>query len=304
MHQICALTALCAISRHQNIGFRHDLTQDLPLLRISGAHHGSYITVGIAHAGCAPGCHLLSHDLIKRPVRTLHTSYQPVLKLPAAGIGRLHQNKKTFLLFLTHLDKRLHPIGTKIGVHRHKIFVKSSAHGTAHLHLSQMAHRIGFRCRTDITALDITDDHQPFLLTIFHGLLEGDKPFHAELLIHGDLRLHRRDQIVDGIHDRLVIQPDRLCRSLHRLPVLRISLLLYMLRHELQNRIQPGHDGRPDPPDLLYKLVDHSFLPSKSCNTYVFSIYRGISSLEIHFHSPYSSGRTIFASSASRIAHR
>ena len=55
-------------------GFDEDFVTVNPylgLLRISGAHHGSYITVGIAHAGCAPGCHLLSHDLIKRPIRTL-----------------------------------------------------------------------------------------------------------------------------------------------------------------------------------------------------------------------------------------
>ena len=66
MYQICALTALCTVTGHQNKCLGHYLTKYLALLRIGCAYHSTYIAVRIAHAVSSPGCDLFSYQLIQR----------------------------------------------------------------------------------------------------------------------------------------------------------------------------------------------------------------------------------------------
>ena len=77
-----------------------------------------------------------------------------------------------------------------------------------------MPHGIGFRGGTDVAALDIADNHQILFLTVIHSFLVSDHAFDPELLIHGDLRLYRGNQVVNRIHNPLVVLPDGLSRSL------------------------------------------------------------------------------------------
>ena len=93
-----------------------------------------------------------------------------------------------------------------------------------------MAHRIGFRGGSDVPSLHVADHHQALFLTVIHGLLIGDHAFHAKLFIHGDLRLHGRDQIRHRVHDPLIELPDGLRRPLQGLSAFRKSRFLNLLR--------------------------------------------------------------------------
>ena len=127
----------------------------------------------------------------------------------------------------------------------------------SHLYLSQMSNRIGLGSGADIPALHISDHHKALFLTVINGLLIGDQAFDAELFIHGDLRLHRRNQIADRVNDPFIILPNRLTRSLQRLAVFLIGFLLDISRNILQHRVQPHNDGSIRLFDLLHKLINH-----------------------------------------------
>ena len=115
--------------------------------------------------------------------------------------------------------------------------MKPPAHGISHHNLSKMSYCIRFRSGTDVSPLDIPDDDQILLLAVIHGLLKGGQPFNTELLVHCNLRLHCRNQIVDAINDSLIILPDCFRRTLQSLPVLSKGFLLDMLRYKLHGRV-------------------------------------------------------------------
>ena len=85
--------------------------------------------------------------------------------------------------------------------------------------LSQMPHRVSLRGGADISPLDVSDHHKILLLAVIHSALECDKTGNPELLIHGNLRLHCRYQIINVIHDLLVELKDRLPGPFQRLSV-------------------------------------------------------------------------------------
>ena len=66
VYQVCTLTALCAVTGHQDKCLGHYLTKYLSLLRIGCTYHSTYIAVRIAHAVSSPGCDLFSYQLIQR----------------------------------------------------------------------------------------------------------------------------------------------------------------------------------------------------------------------------------------------
>ena len=70
------------------------------------------------------------------------------------------------------------------------------------------------RGRADVAALCIADHYKSLLLAVFHSLVIRLQSLDTELLIHGDLRLHGRNQIPGVIHDLLVEIPDGICRAL------------------------------------------------------------------------------------------
>ena len=77
-----------------------------------------------------------------------------------------------------------------------------------------MAYCVSCGGGADIASLDVADDYQIFFLTIIDGLLESDETFDTELLVHGDLRFHRRDQVINMVDDLFVVLPDGLSGSL------------------------------------------------------------------------------------------
>ena len=185
MYQICAFTALCTVTGHQNKCLGHYLTQYFALLRIGCSYDSTYIAVGITHTVSSPGCYLFSYQLIQRSA-----VHQLILELAAAGIGSLHQYENTFFLFLTDLHKRIYTVGSQIRVHGYKIFIKTVIALAAYLYFAQMSYRVCFGSGSDIAALDIADDDQAFFLTIIHSLLKCHHAGNTELLIHCHLRLH------------------------------------------------------------------------------------------------------------------
>ena len=258
MYQIGTLSALRPIAGNEDEGLRHQLSQNLPLLGIGRADHSAHIAVitGFRHAFRSPCRHLLADILIERS-----SVDQSVLKFTAAGVGGLYQNENALLLLRADLGKRLNAIRTEIGIHRHKVLVKACIALAADLDSSQMSDRICLRGGTNVPALDVADYDQPLLLTVVNGLLKGDHAWYAKLFIHGNLRLHRRNQIIDRIHQPLIVLPDRLCCALQRLSGLCKRLLFDIFRYKFHHRIQSDHDRCIRLSDSCNKSVNH-FLSS------------------------------------------
>ena len=72
---------------------------------------------------------------------------------------------------------------------------------------------------TDISSLGIADDNQPLSLTVVYSLFIHFQPLNAKLLVHGNLRLYGRDQIVCSVHNCFVKFPDGICRPFQSLAV-------------------------------------------------------------------------------------
>ncbi len=205
VNQIGALTSLRPITRHQDIAFGHQAAQRLSHLRIRRPDNGPDITVRVAHAAFGPFGNLFPDPLIERPaVRN------PILKLAARRVRRLHQHKNPLLFLSAHVQKRLYAVRPQIRVHRRKILVKRRVFLLPHLHLSQMPRGISGGSRADIAALYIADHNQILFVAVIHRPPEHRKPRQPKLLVHGNLRLHRRNQIIHGVHNRLIKLPDRL----------------------------------------------------------------------------------------------
>ena len=139
MDQVFSLSTLSAISRHQNITFRHYLTKDFTHLRIRSANYRPDITVRLSHVAFRPPGNLFANHLIKGLVRIFD---HPVLELPATGIGGFDQNKQPFLFLFAYLDKRIHAVRAKIGVYGCKILIKPIIGLLSYLYFTKMPHRI------------------------------------------------------------------------------------------------------------------------------------------------------------------
>ena len=134
-------------------------------------------------------------------------------------------------MLFADIDERIHPVRTKVWVHCCKVLIKWNVLFASHFNASQMSHCICCGCRTDISTLDISDHHQVFGLTIIHCLFERLDPRHSKLLIHGDLRLYCRDQIIRLVHDFFIELPDCFCCSFQSLPEFSKCFFLYVLRN-------------------------------------------------------------------------
>src|SRR5699024_2096329 len=149
-------------------------------LRVCGAHNCAHVAVGASHALLSPLVDLLAHQLVER------TSVDElVLELPAGRIGCLHKDEKSLLLFLAHVDKGLHTVGSKVGVDSHKVLVEWSKCIASHLHFSDVSCGVGCGSGADVPSLDIADHNQAFFFTVVHSLFESCKSRDTELLVHG-----------------------------------------------------------------------------------------------------------------------
>ena len=197
---------------------RHQLTKHLRLLRIGCSDHCSHIAVRAVHRLLAPLTDLFSDHLVHMTaVLGLN-----VLKLSARGIGGLYQNKDALVLLIADIHKRFDSICSKIRIYGCKILIKRTDSVSADLNSSKVSSRICLRGRSDVSALHVTDHNQPLFLTVANRLPVCDHPRNSELLIHRNLRLHRRNQVCNRIHNLLVEAPDRLCRSAKILVIGRI----------------------------------------------------------------------------------
>ena len=120
-----------------------------------------------------------------------------------------------------------------------------------------MSYCICFGSGSDITTFDIADDDQTFFFTIIHGLFKCHHTGNAELLIHCYLRLHSGYQIINCIHNTLVILPDCFCGTFQGLTILSESRLFNIFRHEFHHRIQSYHDRCVGFFDSSDQFVDH-----------------------------------------------
>ena len=112
---------------------------------------------------------------------------------------------------------------------------KSSPNGVSHrctdLHLTKMCCRISCGGRADIPTLHITDHNESFFVAVVHRSLESCKTRNSELLIHRNLRLHCRDQIIYFIYNRLIVLPYSLGRTFQRLAIFLKRSCLYLFRN-------------------------------------------------------------------------
>ena len=128
---------------------------------------------------------------------------------------------------------------------------------------------VGGGCRTDITALYITDDDQTLLSAVFDGPVIGRQPRQSELLIHGDLRLHGGNNIVHCIYNGLVELPDSLCSRPKCQFIVRTACIrdrfpcrvLQMLGHEGKVGIEPYDNRRIFDLDLIHQFLNHTQAP-------------------------------------------
>ena len=124
-----------------------------------------------------------------------------------------------------------------------------------------MSYCIRFGSRTDIASLNITDHNKALFLAVINCLLKCDHSGDTELLIHSYLRLYCRNQIINGIHNSLIILPDCFSCALQGLAKFSEGFLADVLRNEFHHRIQTYHDGGIRLLDLLYQFVDHNLPP-------------------------------------------
>ena len=254
MYQILTLSALSSVAGHQDKGLGHDFAQSLAHLRVGCPYYSAHVAVGTAHALLSPAVHHLSHDLVERSA-----VHQPILELPAGGIGRLDQNEQPLMLLFAHIHKGLDAVGSQIGIYRGEILVEWRIGAASHRDPAQMGGGVGRGSGTDVPSLHIADHDQILLVTIVHRLLESDHPRDAELLVHGDLGLDRGNQIVNRIHNSLVVLPHRLGGSLQRLAEFLVCFLYDVLRYIGEHRIQSHHNGGSRLSDFFTKLVNHWF---------------------------------------------
>ena len=259
MDQVRALAALRAVSGHEEVSLRHHPAKEPALLGIGGAGHRAYITVAMgAHAVLAPGGHLLSDQLIEGlPVD------QTILELPAGRIGGFHEDKDAFFLFLADFYKRTDAIGTQVGIDRDKILIKPVERMAADLYPAEMSHGIGFGSGTDVSALDIADDNEALLFTIFHRPVKRLQPGDAELLVHGDLGLYGGHEVTDRVHESPVVEPDGFCSALERLAEFVKCLFFQIIRYVPKHRIEPDHDRGIGTADSFDQFIYHSLVSKK-----------------------------------------
>jgi hypothetical protein len=187
----------------------HQFTKYLTHFRIRSTNHAANIAIGISHALLTPFYHFLSYQFIQRLAID-----ELILKFTTGRVGRLYQYKDSFIFLFADIEKWINTIASQIRINRNKILIKGCIGLRPYLHFTNMSYRICSRCRPDISALNITNNNKTFLLTIVNCFLECCQTWNTKLLVHSDLWLYCRDQIMCCIYDSLVKLPNCLCSAL------------------------------------------------------------------------------------------
>ena len=188
---------------------RHTRSELRKHLRVSRTDHRADIGPFALHEGLTPGRGEIRDPRIERLAVN-----QPILQLAARGIRGLDEHKNTLIAASADLKEGLYAVAAEVGVHGCHIRVKGEELLLAYGNAAEVSLRIGRRSRTDVAALHIRNDNEPELLCKPHGLLVGNETRNAELLVHGNLGLHRRNQIRRLPKYRLVKAEAGLCRPL------------------------------------------------------------------------------------------
>ena len=120
-----------------------------------------------------------------------------------------------------------------------------------------MASCIGFRSRTDIASLNITNNNQILLTAILYCSMKCFQSRQPKLFIHSNLRLYSRNQIINSIYNRLVELPDGFSSTFQCLTIFIKRLLLNMFRYKCQIRIQSDNDWCIQFLNLSHQFINH-----------------------------------------------
>src|SRR5699024_1164748 len=103
------------------------------------------------------------------------------------------------------------------------------------------------------------DHDKIFFFTVIYRLLICLKPRNAELFVHGDLRFHSGDQIVNSVYDSLIVLPDSLRSAFQSLPVFPKSFLFDVFGDIAEHGIQSHNDRRIGLTDFLDQFIYHDY---------------------------------------------
>ncbi len=218
---------------------RQNLTQTLALFRMRRAHNCQHIRVSVFPSEIlTPLLQKSADDLIEglplRPCRK-------VLNLTASGIGCLDQHHDSLIILLHRSEIRLHGFHTQIRIQRYKVLMKNLVFLILYRRASDMSRRVSLRRGSDVTALDVAYNDQSLGAGIFYRPYICRHTSRAIHLIHGNLRLDCRNQIIDRVNDLLVETEKGFRRAFRRLSVLRVCFLLNVFRNHIQTRVQTHH---------------------------------------------------------------
>ena len=101
--------------------------------------------------------------------------------------------------------------------------------------------------------------------TVVYCLLICLQSLDTELLVHGDLRLYCRDQIIGLVYDFFIKLPDSLCRPFQSLAILCERLFLDVLRHIGKHRIKSYNNRCFCLLNLVDQLINHEISPFSAC---------------------------------------
>ena len=116
---------------------------------------------------------------------------------------------------------------------------------------------VGCRGRSDVTALYITDHDQTFLMAQIYSFLEREESGYSELLVHGNLRFDRRNDIASCLDNTLVKPVDYLGCCLKCFPLFPEHFILYSIRDIRKHGIQSYDDRSLCSFNAVYQLFNH-----------------------------------------------
>ena len=119
-----------------------------------------------------------------------------------------------------------------------------------------MASCIGFRSRTDIASLNITNNNQILLTAILYCSVKCFQSRQPKLFIHSNLRLYSRNQIINSIYNCLVELPDGFSSTFQCLTIF-IKRFLYLLWYIGKHRIQSDNDWCIQFLNLSHQFINH-----------------------------------------------
>ena len=160
--------ALCTVTGCQDKCSRHELSELLTLLGIGCSDHSTHVAVTAVHRLLTPFADLLSYQFIHGDTALS----EDILEFTAGRIGCLDQDEDALVACIADIHERLNAVGSQIGIDCREIDIEDRDLFSGDPDPADMRFRVGSGCRTDITALHITDDDKTLLPAVFHRLFD------------------------------------------------------------------------------------------------------------------------------------